>query len=139
MRKNKFFSDFTEAELKSGLESMHSEMNGLDFKHPIRTLFMYAWEDFKAGKFSYDGPTFVRSRFKSRWELASFIHDWRNANGNVGYQIDEEFFSVMITLNYPIHLIIERWFFTRFTFLNVWRHRIKGTYNNIVHVKLYKL
>lgn len=64
MRKNKFYSDFSEAELKAGFEMMHKEMNGLDLNHPIRTLFMYAWEDFKAGKFSYDGPTFVRSRFK---------------------------------------------------------------------------
>lgn len=139
MRKNKFHSDFSEAEIKAGLDLMHKEMNGLYFKHPIRTLFMHAWEDFKAGKFSYDGPTFVRSRFKSIWELASFIHDWRNANGNVGREVDEEFFSIMITLNYSIHLIIERWLLTRLTFLNVWRHMIKGTYSNIVHVKLYKL
>lgn len=139
MRKNKFHNDFSEAEIKAGFELMHKEMNGLDFKHPIRTLFMYAWEDFKAGKFSYDGPTFVRSRFNSIWELASFIHDWRNANGNVGREVDNEFFSVMIALNYSIHLIIERWLFCRFTFLNVWRHMIKGTYTNIVHIKLYKL
>ena len=139
MRKNKWYKDFSPEELNQAYWSMNREMNGLDFKHPIRTLFMYAWEDFKAGKFSYDGPTFVRSRFKSRWELASFIHDWRNANGNVGYQVDEEFFSIMITLNYSIHLIIERWLLTRFTFLNRWRHMIKGTYTNIVHVKLYKL
>lgn len=139
MRKNKWYKDFSPEELNQAHWSMNKEMNGMDFKHPIRTLFMYAWEDFKAGKFSYDGPTFVRSRFKSRWELASFIHDWRNANGNVGYQIDNEFFSVMITLNYPIHLIIDRWLLTRFTFLNRLRHMIKGTYNNIVHVKLYQL
>lgn len=139
MRKNKFHSDFSEAELKAGSEMMHSEMNGLDFKHPIRTLFMYAWEDFKAGKFSYDGPTFVRSRFKSIWELASFIHDWRNANGNVGREVDNEFFSVMIALNYPLKLIIERWLLTRLTFLNVWRHRIKGTYNKNINIKLYQL
>lgn len=139
MRKNKWYKDFSPQELKQAYESMQKEMNGLDFKHPIRTLFMYAWEDFKAGKFSYDGPTFVRSRFKSIWELATFIYDWRNANGNVGREVDEEFFSIMIALNYPIKLIVERWFFTRFTFLNVWRHMIKGTYNNIVHVNLYKL
>ena len=139
MRKNKWYKDFSPEELNQAYWSMNKEMNGMDFKHPIRTLFMYAWEDFKAGKFSYDGPTFVRSRFKSRWELASFIHDWRNANGNVGYQIDDEFFSVMIALNYPLKLIIERWFLTRFTFTNVWRHRIKGTYTNIVHIKLYKI
>lgn len=139
MRKNKFYSDFSEAELKAGFEMMHKEMNGLDFKHPIRTLFLHAWEDFKAVKFSYDGPTFVRSRFKKRWEIASFIHDWRNSNGNVGYQVDEEFFSIMIVLNYPIKLIIERWLLTRLTFLNVWRHKLKGTYNKNIDIKLYQL
>lgn len=139
MRKNKWYKDFSPEELKKAYESMQKEMNGLDLNHPIRTLFMYAWEDFKAGKFSYDGPTFVRSRFKSRWELASFIHDWRNSMGNVGYQVDEEFFSVMITLNYPIRFIWKRWILTRLTIFNVWRHMIKGTYNNIVHIKLYKI
>lgn len=139
MRKNKFYSDFSEAKLIMAKRRMEAEMNGLDFDHSIRELFTFAWEDFKAGKFSYDGPTFVRSRFKSRWELASFIHDWRNANGNVGREVDNEFFSVMIALNYPLKLIIERWLLTRFTFLNVWRHMIKGTYSNIVHIKLYKL
>ena len=139
MRKNKFYSDFTEEEIKAGFELMHNEMNGLDFKHPIRTLFLQACEDFKAGKFSYDGPTFVRSRFKSRWELASFIHDWRNSNGNVGYEIDNEFFSIMIALNYPIELFPKRYLLTRLTIFNVWRHMLKGTYNNIVHFRLFKL
>lgn len=139
MRKNKWYKDFSPEELKQAYESMHAEMNGLDFKHPIRTLFMHAWEDFKAGKFSYDGPTFVKSRFKSRWELASFIHDWRNANGNVGSEIDREFFSVMIALNYPIELFPKRYLLTRLTIFNVWRHMLKGTYNNIVHIRLYKL
>lgn len=118
---------------------MHKEMNGLDLNHPIRTLFMYAWEDFKAGKFSYDGPTFVRSRFKSRWELASFLHDWRNSMGNVGRKVDNEMFSVMIALNYPIELIIHRWLFCRLTFVNVLRHRIKGTYKKTIYIKLYQL
>lgn len=139
MRKNKFYSDFSEAELKAGFEMMHKEMNGLDLNHPIRTLFMYAWEDFKAGKFSYDGPTFVRSRFKSRWELASFLHDWRNSMGNVGRKVDNEMFSVMIALNYPIELIIHRWLFCRLTFVNVLRHRIKGTYKKTIYIKLYQL
>lgn len=139
MRKNKFYNDFSTEELKQAYESMHAEMNGLDFKHPIRELFTFAWEDFKAGKFSYDGPTFVRSRFKSRWELASFIHDWRNSNGNVGYQIDNEFFSLMIALNYPIELFPKRYLLTRLTIFNVWRHKIKGTYNAKIHIKLYQL
>lgn len=139
MRKNKFYSDFSEAELKAGFEMMHKEMNGLDLNHPIRTLFHHAWEDFAHGNFSYDGPTFVRSRFKSRWELASFIHDWRNSNGNVGREVDNEFFSVMIALNYPLKLIIERWLLTRLTFVNVWRHKLKGTYNKNINIKLYQL
>lgn len=139
MRKNKFYSDFTEEEIIKAKELMVREMRVLDSKNHIRNLFSHAWKDFKAGKFSYDGPTFVRSRFKSRWELASFIHDWRNSNGNVGREVDNEFFSVMIALNYPIKLIIERWMFCRFTFVNVWRHKIKGTYKKIIYIKLYRL
>lgn len=139
MRKNKFYSDFSEAEVRTGFKIMHDEMSGLDFNHPIRKLFIQACEDFKSGKFSFDGPTFVRSRFKSRWELASFIHDWRNSNGNVGREVDNEFFSVMIALNYPLNLIIERWFLTRLTFVNVWRHKLKGTYNKNIEIKLYQL
>lgn len=139
MRKNKFYSDFSQSEISAGRKTMHTEMNGLDFNHPIRELFAIAWEDFKAGKFSYDGPTFVRSRFKSRWEIASFIHDWRNAMGNVGRQVDNEMFFIMIELNYSIDLIIERWMFCRFTFINVWRHKIKGTYKKNIYIKLYRL
>lgn len=139
MRKNKFYSDFSESELKAGYDKMHRELLIVNYDHLIRLIFVNAWEDFKAGKFSYDGPTFVRSRFKSRWELASFIHDWRNANGNVGREVDNEFFSVMIALNYPIKLIIERWLLTRLTFVNVWRHKLKGTYNKNIEIKLYQL
>lgn len=139
MRKNKFYSDFTESELKAGYDTMHRELLVVNYDCLIRLVFINAWADFKAGKFSYDGPTFVRSRFKSRWELASFIHDWRNANGNVGREVDNEFFSVMIALNYPIKLIIERWLLTRLTFLNVWRHKLKGTYNKNIDIKLYQL
>lgn len=139
MRKNKFHSDFSKAELITGFEMMKRELDVLYFKDPIQNLFFCAWADFQSGKFSYDGPTFVRSRFKSRWELASFIHDWRNANGNVGREVDNEFFSVMIALNYPIKLIIERWLLTRLTFLNVWRHKLKGTYNKNIEIKLYQL
>jgi hypothetical protein len=139
MRKNKFYSDFSADEIIKAKELMNREMRYLDYKHPIRFLYMKAWADFTDDKFSYDGPTFVRSRFKSRWELASFIHDWRNSNGNVGREVDNEFFSVMIALNYPIQLIIERWMFCRLTFINVWRHIIKGTYNKKIHIKLYLL
>lgn len=139
MRKNKFYSDFSKAELKAGYDKMHRELLIVNYDDLIRLIFVNAWEDFKAGKFSYDGPTFVRSRFKSRWELASFIHDWRNSMGNVGREVDNEFFSVMIALNYPIKLIIERWLLTRFTFLNVWRHKLKGTYNKNIEIKLYQL
>jgi hypothetical protein len=139
MRKNKFYSDFTEEEIEKAFHLMKFEMQHLDVGHYIGIIFNRAWDDFLAGKFSYDGPTFVRSRFKTRWELASFIHDWRNSNGNVGYEIDNEFFSIMIALNYPIELFPKRYLLTRLTIFNVWRHRIKGTYNNIVHFRLFKL
>lgn len=137
MRKNKFYTDFSLEEIKEAHTIMHREMQELDFKHPIRLLFLIAWEDFINNGFSFDGPTFVNSRFKKRWELASFIHDWRNSKGFVSYKIDEEFFSIMITLNYTIDLIIKRWFYTRFTFLNIIRHKLKSTYKKETPKNIY--
>mgnify|MGYP001569721759 CR=1 FL=1 len=84
--------------------------------------------DFEAGKFSYDGATFVRERSKSLFEVAAFIHDWRNAMGYVSYAVDREMLDVMITLNYELPLIKWRWLLTRLTFLNIIRHRIMCSY-----------
>ena len=62
------------------------------------------------------------------FEVSAFIHDWRNFKGYVGKEIDNEFLCIMIALNYKPNLIIQRWLFMRFTFLNVLRHKILGTY-----------
>lgn len=137
MRKNKYYKDFTFDELSIGHKMMYNEMQLLSNTHFIRTLFHSAWEDFRNNKFKYDGPTFVRSRFKSIWEVAAFIHDWRNSNGFVGYKTDAEFFKIMIHLNYPMNLLIQRWFLTRLTFINIIRHKIinmKNFYLNNVRI-----
>lgn len=140
MLKNRYYKDFTRIQLQVGDALMRSEMVGLDYKHPIRMLHMEAWESFKRGEWSYDGATFVKERFgHSVFELASFIHDWRNSMGFVGKYIDKEFIDIMITLNYPFRLILERWLWMRFTFANVWIHKIKNTYSSNKPILIYAL
>lgn len=104
---------------------MQSEMRHLDFKHPIRLLVLLAWEDFRAERFSYDGATFVRERsFETLFEVASFIHDWRNSMGFVGRKIDNEFFAIMICLNYDAFMILDRMIKTRLIVdFNYLRHK----------------
>lgn len=107
--------------------------------HPLRSLLIIAIKDFEAGKFSYDGATFVKERSKSLFEVAAFLHDWRNAMGYVSYAVDREMLDIMITLNYNLNLIKWRWFLTRFTFLNIIRHRVMCTYVGSKPENLYTL
>ena len=73
---------------------MLQEVVHLTHTHEIVILLLKAIADFEAGKFSYDGATFVKERSKSLFEVAAFIHDWRNAMGYVGKQIDQEMFDI---------------------------------------------
>jgi hypothetical protein len=75
----------------------------------------------------------------TKFEVGAFIHDWRNLNGYVGKEIDTEFMCIMIALHYEPKIIIERWLLMRLTFLNVLRHKIKGTYKNQLPTNIYKL
>lgn len=129
MRKNRYYNQLSATEISVADACMKSELVGLDYKHPIRTLHLLAWNDYAAGKFAYDGPTFSKRKFyATEFELAAFIHDWRNSLGFVSYAIDNEMFSIMITCNYRLELILQRYLLTRFTFLNIIRHKIKGTF-----------
>lgn len=140
IRKSRYFKDFTEAEIQIGHNSMIQELKVLPKVHPIKELFASAWIDFSIGKFSYDGATFVKERNPlTIFEVAAFIHDWRNSNGYVGKEIDIEFICIMIVLNYKPILIIQRWLFMRFTFLNVLRHKILGNLNNKTLDNLFKI
>lgn len=140
IRKSKYFNDFLEAEIQIGYNSMCQEIKVLPLGHSVRELFASAWIDFSTGKFSYDGATFVKERNPiTIFEVASFIHDWRNCKGYVGKSIDNEFMCIMIALNYKTRLIIERWLFMRFTFLNVLRHKILGNLNNKSLDNLFKI
>ena len=119
---------------------MIQEIKSLPIGHPIRELFASAWIDFQCGKFSYDGATFVKERnLLTIFEVAAFIHDWRNSRGYVGRKIDREFLSIMIVLNYKPELIKERIFLLVLTPLNVARHRFLSTYKKGVPSNLYQL
>jgi len=138
--KSKYYNDFSEAELRIGYNSMIQEIKSLPIGHAIRDLFASAWIDFQIGKFSYDGATFVKERNPlTIFEVAAFIHDWRNSKGYVGRKIDREFLSIMIVLNYKPELIKERIFFLVLTPLNIARHRFLSTYKKGVPSNLYQL
>lgn len=138
--KSKYFKDFSEAEIQIGHNSMIQELKVLPKFHPIKELFADAWIDFVLGRFSYDGATFVKERNPlTLFEVSAFIHDWRNFKGYVGKEIDNEFLCIMIALNYKPNLIIQRWLFMRFTFLNVLRHKILGTYKKELPDDLFKI
>ena len=138
--RGKYFNDFSEAEIQIGYNSMIQELKVLPKVHHIKELFADAWIDFMLGKFSYDGATFVKERNPlTLFEVSAFIHDWRNLNGYVGKAIDNEFICIMIALNYKPNLIIERWLFMRFTFLNVLTHKILGNLNNKSPDNLFKI
>jgi len=138
--RGKYFNDFSEAEIQIGYNSMIQELKVLPKVHPIKELFADAWIDFMLGKFSYDGATFVKERNPlTIFEVAAFIHDWRNSNGYVGQKIDREFLCIMIVLNYKPELIIERKLFMLLTPLNIARHRFLSTYKKGVPSNLYQL
>ncbi len=140
IRKSKYFNDFLEAEIQIGHNSMMQELKVLPKVHPIKELFADAWIDFSIGKFSYDGATFVKERNPiTIFEIAAFIHDWRNSKGYVGQKIDREFLCIMIVLNYKPELIIERKLFMLLTPLNIARHRFLSTYKKGVPSNLYQL
>lgn len=128
MIRNRYIYDIPLQEWNEGKAFMQSEIFDLGLKHPIRLLLRKAITDFESGKFSYDGATFVKERSKSLFEAAAFIHDWRNAMGYVSYKIDSEMLNVMICLNYELSLIKWRWFYTRFTFFNIIRHKLLCSY-----------
>ena len=135
----KYFNQFSEDQLRIGHNFMIQELKVLPKVHPIKELFADAWVDFIMHKFSYDGATFVKERNPiTIFEVGAFIHDWRNSKGYVGKEIDIEFITIMIALNYNYKLIIQRYFLTRFTFINVLRHKIKGTYRNELPTNIYK-
>ncbi len=140
MFKGKYFNEFSESELRIGHNSMIQELKVLPKVHSIRELFASAWIDFSIGKFSYDGATFVKERNPiTIFEIAAFIHDWRNSKGYVGRKIDREFLCIMIVLNYKPELIKERIFLLVLTPLNVARHRFLSTYKKGIPSNLYQL
>ena len=138
--KSRYSNEFSEIELKAGHDFMTQELKFLPKIHSIKGLFSDAWIDFMLGRFSYDGATFVKERNKNTiFEVAAFIHDWRNSKGYVGKEIDNEFLSIMVALNYKPKLIIQRWLLMRLTVINIARHYILGTITKKTPYNLYQL
>ncbi len=124
MTKNKYYIEFSEAEINEGYNFMLAELINADASAKLHDLHTLAWQDFINGKFSYDGATFVQERSEfTLFEVPAFIHDWRNANGYVGLKFDKEMFSIMAYLNYSPHHFIVRARWTFFTWLNWLRHK----------------
>lgn len=137
MNEFKYYKDYTNQELQEGYIFMTKELEILSQDSPIYLLFQKACDDFVNNNFSYDGATFVRERSHSIFEVAAFIHDWRNSNDYISKKIDEEFFYIMEELEYPKSLIRWRKFLCNLTFLNVLRHKFLGTYKNSLPKDLY--
>jgi hypothetical protein len=124
---NHTITDLTEVEIKDIYNNLLSQCNGIEW---IEQAFYFAWSDFKQGKFEYDGATFVIEVNNNFWEVAAFIHDWLNGIGYVGKAIDLYFIKIMIALNYSENRIFERCKWMQWTFLNVFWHKVKGTFKS---------
>lgn len=108
--------------------ALTTEVVGLHINHHIVKLLRQSIHDFEDGRWDYDGATFVRERFKTHcWEVAAFIHDWRNSMGYVGSKPDQEMFAIMNVLGYKKRHITIRKALCNFTFLNTIRHFLKGS------------
>jgi hypothetical protein len=118
MRKNLSYKDLNAEQSFHMENTLYNEIHKLGDSHPIFLLLEEAIWDYKKGLWRYDGPTFSKI-YKDFWEVPAFIHDWRNSMGYVSYYVDGEMFSIMISLNYPIRYIIQRYLLTRFTFINI--------------------
>lgn len=139
MTKSRYIYEFDELLWIISKENMVREvLNVRVCKKPILNLLNKAIKDFEAGKFSYDGATFVKERSSSLFEVAAFIHDWRNSMGYVSYHVDREMLDIMIVLDYNLNLIKWRWILTRFTFINIIRHKLMCSYVGSKPDDLYK-
>lgn len=137
MSPNKTYSQYTPQELDFGFRYMVKELTDANAPDWLWKLWLMVWNDFKKEGFSYDGATFSAERSKETlFEVGAFLHDWLNDLGIVSYTADAFMFRVMILLNYRWNLIVGRWIKTRLTFINIIRHRYKGTYKGKFPVEL---
>jgi len=138
MRPNLKYKDLSAQEAYDMEQILYKEIESLDRNHVLTLLLEEALWHYKLGLWSYDGPTFSKAP-RGFWEVASFIHDWRNSMGYVGYYIDDEMFAIMIYLNYPLFSIRQRYILTRFTFLNMFRYWIKGNLKKSKPTLIFKI
>lgn len=126
---NKTYSEYTTEEIEIGYHFMIIELAEADAPNWLCEVFKRAWLSFEQGDFAYDGATFSIQRSKKTvFEIGAFLHDWLNSMGIVSYQADDFMLYVMKMLGYRWNLRVGRYLKTRLTFLNIWRHKNKGTY-----------
>lgn len=101
-------------------KAMIYQCNGIAW---IENAFKMAWDSYQTDDWKYDGATFVREFEGNFWEVAAFIHDWLNVSGYVGRPIDRYFVKIMVHLQYPEGLILERCKWMQWTWLNVLNHK----------------
>ena len=141
MIKSLYHKDFTDQDLEAGFQSMIEELEFHGTPTWVNNLFWLAWDDFVKNKWSYDGATFSKERFDDTiFEVAALIHDWLNSNGIVSYQADGLMLKVMKHLEYSRKERFLRYLKTRFTFLNILRHKyILKTYKGKYPLELVLL
>lgn len=126
-KKGILFSQMSEQERKLAHFTMYKNSSKSLW---IKSAFEMAWNDFKNNKFRFDGATFVVEHQDEFWEVAAFIHDWLNNLGYVGKAIDIYFIEIMRQLGYSSRRIFERSKWMQYTCLNVFWHKVKGTYKS---------
>ena len=119
------YTDLSNQEAEDIYNELKKQCNSVKW---IEFSLSLAWNDYKRGRFDYDGATFVQEYNGNFWEVASFIHDWLNVIGYVGKQVDLYFIKIMIKLQYPENIIFERCKWMQYTFLNKLIHRIKRNF-----------
>ena len=106
---------------------MHLECKGNAY---VIDLLDKSWEHWANNGWYFDGATFVNERNGYFWEVAAFIHDALNKMGYVGANADFIILKIMLTLGYEDDMVFERYRYFKWTWINVLKHKIKGTFKS---------
>ena len=74
---SRYIYQIPKEEWEKGKNFMQFELHPYRWKSPIRSLLWKAIEDFEAGKFSYDGATFVKDLCDlPKLDIDAMLHDY---------------------------------------------------------------
>lgn len=124
LTKSTFAIDFDTKDLERGYEGMRNDIIYRGLPDSVLELFDLAWADFMSLKFSFDGATFFPEKAYGIWEWQSFIHDWYNGIGFVGYYVDAVFKDLMKACKFhPLQYYPRSFMMGAFTWINILRHK----------------